>query len=103
MMRRLVETVRWPVREGDVSPAGVSTVRGSARLPAQSRQPPPAGAQVRADLGAVPLALKVENFCSRRGEPQCGHTEGSSPLFITSFSKSLPHFRQVYSKIGMVS
>ena len=45
--------------------------------------------------------LKAENRGSTRREPQEGQTGAWTSRLSTSFSNTLPHFRQRYSKIGM--
>lgn len=76
--------------------------KGKRPAPAQSRQPPPAGAQaVREDVAEAVLEAKEENFCSTCFQPHLGHAGGSWLRLSTSFSKTSPHFGQAYSKIGM--
>jgi hypothetical protein len=75
---------------------------GSARLPQRNRQVPPEGPQeAPADEGVALAVAKAENICSTFFEPQPGQT--ISPPFLPriNLSKTFPHFRQVYSKMGM--
>ena len=55
------------------------------------------------DLAAAPAVANVENFCSTRLEPHSGHSGVPWLRLKTSFSKAFPHFRQAYSKMGMVA
>jgi hypothetical protein len=64
--------------------------------------PPPEGPQdAPEDLGDALAVAKVENICSTRAEAQSGQTTAPPSFPRINFSKTFPHFRQVYSKIGM--
>jgi len=63
---------------------------------------PPEGPQDAPEaLGDAPAVAKVENICSTRAEAQAGQTTPPPSFPRINFSKTFPHFRQVYSKIGM--
>ena len=81
---------------------GRRSMGGSARLPQRSRQVPPEGPQATPADEDVALAVaKAENIFSVFFEPQPG--QAISPPFLPriNFSKTFPHLRQVYSKIGI--
>jgi len=77
--------------------------QGSTLPPHQSLQPPPAGAHAPAAWCVAPAVAKVENFCSTRFPPHCGHSGGSWRRVKTIFSKTCPQLGQAYSKIGMAN
>jgi hypothetical protein len=63
---------------------------------------PPEGPQdAPEDFGDALAVANAENICWAFAEPHLGHT--ILPPFVPriSFSKTFPHFRHVYSKIGM--
>lgn len=76
--------------------------RRDRRSRIQRRRHPLPVAQAEAEgFEAAVAVANAENFCLTRLEPHAGHTRSSLSLPRISFSKTFPHFRQAYSKMGM--